>query len=120
MGYYGDIGGFFMKLNMEQKRIIELEPSGHMLVKGVAGSGKTTVSVKRIPYLLSHFCGDKNDNVLLLTFNKTLLNYIKYQYNKIEDQEQLEFEFFINKDKEVEISTIDGLMYKYFSQNQNK
>ena len=36
MGYYGDIGGFFMKLNMEQKRIIELEPSGHMLVKGVA------------------------------------------------------------------------------------
>lgn len=120
MGYYGDIGGFFMKLNMEQKRIIELEPSGHMLVKGVAGSGKTTVSVKRIPYLLSHFCGDKNDNVLLLTFNKTLLNYIKYQYNKIEDQEQLEFEFFINKDKEVEISTIDGLMYKYFSQNQKR
>ena len=44
-----------MKLNMEQRRIVELEPSGHMLVKGVAGSGKTTVSVRRVPFLLNHF-----------------------------------------------------------------
>lgn len=28
-----------MKLNMEQRRIVELEPGGPMLVKGVAGSG---------------------------------------------------------------------------------
>ena len=109
-----------MILNMEQKRIIELEPSGHMLVKGVAGSGKTTVSVKRIPYLLTHYCGDEGDSILLVTYNKTLLNYIKYQYNKVDDKEQLAFEFFINKDKEIEMSTIDGLMYKYFIQSQKR
>lgn len=103
-----------MKLNMEQRRIVELEPNGHMLVKGVAGSGKTTVSVKRIPYLLTHHCYDSDDKILLLTFNKTLLNYIKYQYKKVEDNDQLQFEMFINKDKEVEINTIDSIMYKYF------
>ncbi|MBP2028768.1 SOS regulatory protein LexA [Acetoanaerobium pronyense] len=109
-----------MKLNMEQKRIIELEPSGHMLVKGVAGSGKTTVSVKRIPHLLRHYCSEPGDNVLLVTFNKTLLNYIKYQYNKVEDEGQMEFESLMNKDKEIEISTIDSLMFKYFIQYKKR
>ena len=74
-----------MKLNMEQRRIVELEPNGHMLVKGVAGSGKTTVAVRRIPFLLNHYCHEADDKVLLVTFNKTLVNYIKYQFNKVED-----------------------------------
>lgn len=74
-----------MKLNLEQRRIVELEPNGHILVKGVAGSGKTTVAVRRIPFLLHHYCPDEDDKVLLVTFNKTLLNYIKYQYHKVDD-----------------------------------
>jgi len=38
-----------MRLNVEQRRIIELEPNGHMLIKGVAGSVKTTMAVRGIP-----------------------------------------------------------------------
>lgn len=34
-----------MKLNVEQRRLVELEPNGHMMVKGVAGSGKMTVAI---------------------------------------------------------------------------
>lgn len=89
-----------MKLNMEQRRIVELEPNGHMLIKGVAGSGKTTVSVRRIPFLLSHYCHEKDDKVLLVTFNKTLLNYIKYQYNKVEDENQYQADLFGNINKQ--------------------
>lgn len=107
-----------MKLNMEQRRIVELEPNGHMLVKGVAGSGKTTVSVRRIPFLLTRYCHEKDDKVLLVTFNKTLLNYIKYQYNKVEDEENYQSDFFGNENKGVEITTIDSLMYKYFMKYQ--
>ena len=29
-----------MQLNLEQKKLILMEPSGHILIKGVAGSGK--------------------------------------------------------------------------------
>ena len=43
-----------MQLNVEQKRIIEAKPNGHVLVKGVSGSGKTTVAVHRIPLLLNN------------------------------------------------------------------
>ena len=42
---------------MEQRRILELKPNGHMMVKGVAGSEKTTVENRRISFFanrLSH------------------------------------------------------------------
>ena len=95
-----------MKLNIEQRRIIELEPNGHLLIKGVAGSGKTTVSIKRVPFLLNHYCHQDDDKILLVTFNKTLLNYIKHQYNKVENEEQYQANFFASSIKDVNIVTI--------------
>ena len=56
-----------MRLNVEQRKIIELEPAGHLLVKGVAGSGKTTVAIRRLSFLKEHYCPEDNDNVLLVT-----------------------------------------------------
>lgn len=109
-----------MKLNLEQRRIVELEPNGHLLIKGVAGSGKTTVSVRRIPFLLHHYCHDKDDKVLLVTFNKTLLNYIKYQYNKFSEETDEQTDIFAASTKEAKIVTIDSLMFKYFKQSQKR
>lgn len=103
-----------MKLNMEQRRIVELEPNGHMMVKGVAGSGKTTVAIRRISFLQNHYSHEQDDTILLVTYNKTLLQYIKYQYLKLADEEQEQYEQLFSKDSEVEIVTIDSLMYKYF------
>lgn len=103
-----------MILNVEQRKIIEQEPSGASLIKGVAGSGKTTVAIKRVPYLLKHYCHEDNDNVLVLTFNRTLLNFIKYQYDKVED-DQLSFEGFFGKSSDrVKISTVDSMMFSSF------
>ena len=81
-----------MKLNMEQRRIVELEPNGHMMVKGVAGSGKTTVAIRRISFLQNHYSHEEDDTILLVTYNKTLLQYIKYQYHKLADEEQEQYE----------------------------
>lgn len=50
-----------MQLNVEQKRIILNKPSGHSLIKGVAGSGKTTVAVHRIPFLMNNYCIGSDD-----------------------------------------------------------
>lgn len=109
-----------MKLNMEQRRIVELEPSGHMMIKGVAGSGKTTVAIRRISFLHQHYCHEEDDRILLVTYNKTLLNYIKYQYQKMEDEEQEQLELWLKPNGSVEISTIDSLMYKYFLKYQKR
>lgn len=45
-----------MNLNVEQKKLIQAKPIGHNLIKGVAGSGKTTVAAHKIPFLLKHYC----------------------------------------------------------------
>ncbi|AIY06259.1 transcriptional regulator, LexA family [Planococcus sp. PAMC 21323] len=109
-----------MKLNIEQRRIVELEPSGPMLVKGVAGSGKTTVAIRRIHFLLDHYCHEENDKVLLVTYNKTLLHYIKHQYERMAEKELQEAERFFSSDAEVEITTIDSMMFKEFRRYQKR
>ena len=107
-----------MKLNVEQRRIIENKPNGHILVKGVAGSGKTTVAVNKIPFLLKNYCYEKDDNVLVVTYNKSLINYVKYIYGEIEkyqDEEQLTLGLFNSNSKDkLYIKNIDSIMYRYF------
>src|SRR5690625_7897281 len=74
-----------MKLNIEQRKIIELEPSGHILVKGVAGSGKTTVAVHRASFLHRNYCPEPADQLLIVTFIKRLLKYIRNQYERVKE-----------------------------------
>ena len=110
-----------MRLNDEQRRIIENKPKGHVLVKGVAGSGKTTVAVHKIPFLLKDYCYEKDDKVLVITYNKSLINYVKYIYEEIEKnkkEEQLSLGIYESGDKDkLYIETIDNIMFKYFILN---
>ena len=108
-----------MRLNVQQRRIIENKPNGHVLVKGVAGSGKTTVAVHKIPFLLKDYTYEKDDKILVITYNKSLINYIKYIYEEIErnkENEQLTLGIYESGDKDkLYIETIDNMMFKYFT-----
>ncbi|WP_196000410.1 UvrD-helicase domain-containing protein [Clostridium sp. 1001271B_151109_B4] len=108
-----------MRLNVEQRRIIENKPNGHVLVKGVAGSGKTTVAVHKIPFLLKDYTYEKDDKILVITYNKSLINYIKYIYEEIErnkENEQLTLGIYESGDEDkLYIETIDNMMFKYFT-----
>lgn len=108
-----------MKLNVEQRRIIENKPNGHALVRGVAGSGKTTVAVHKIPFLLKNYCYENDDKVLVVTYNKSLINYVRYIYSEIEkyqEEEQLAIGLYESDNKnKLDIRTIDSIMYRYFS-----
>ncbi|MBU3114437.1 UvrD-helicase domain-containing protein [Clostridium lacusfryxellense] len=104
-----------MRLNVEQQKLIQGKPNGHFLIKGVAGSGKTTVAVSRIPFLLNHYCFAEDDAILMVTFNKTSVNYIQYIYNKVEEENKMDFSSIFVADKnKVNIVTIDSIIYKYF------
>lgn len=106
-----------MQLNLEQKRLIQAKPGGHLLLKGVAGSGKTTVAVHRIPFLLNHYCFAGDDSILMVTYNKTLVNYIKYLFEKVDDEDKAEYQsIFDNKENKIGIETIDSIMYSYYFQ----
>lgn len=107
-----------MKLNVEQRRIIENKPNGHVLIRGVAGSGKTTVAVHKIPFLLNNYCYEKDDKILVVTYNKSLINYVKYIYGEIEkyqEEEQLSIGLFTSDRKgKLDIKNIDSIMFRYF------
>lgn len=56
-----------------QLKIMALEPEGHVVILGTAGSGKTTMALK-LAELKSNLKG--NPNVLVLTFNRALVAYM--------------------------------------------
>ncbi|MBU3200940.1 UvrD-helicase domain-containing protein [Clostridium estertheticum] len=104
-----------MQLNVEQRKLVQSKPAGHSLIRGVAGSGKTTVAVNRIPFLLENYCFDKDDKILMVTYNKSLISYIKYIYDKVEKDREYEIISLFEIDKsKLEIKNIDALMYRYF------
>lgn len=107
-----------MKLNIEQRKIIELEPSGHSLIKGVAGSGKTTVAIHRLSFLQEYYCPEEEDSILLVTFNKTLLNFIKYQYDHLESMESEELLGLFSTSGKVHMKNIDKMMFLFFRNYQ--
>lgn len=90
-----------MDLSVEQIRIINSKTTGHSLIKGVAGSGKTTVALfKLIDLQRRNLLRD--EKILVVTYNKTLIEYMEYlcqEYGVVVDN------------KKVEIRTIDSIIF---------
>ena len=104
-----------MQLNVEQRKIIECKPNGHSLIRGVAGSGKTTVAVKKIPLLLKNYCSENDDYVLMATYNKSLSKYVKYIYDITKEELDFQSSFFDeDRSNRLEIKNIDSLIFYYF------
>ena len=65
-----------MDFNRAQMKIINNKPSGHMLIKGASGTGKTTAFINKIPSLLNKYCITKDDRVLITTSGEENLKNI--------------------------------------------
>jgi superfamily I DNA/RNA helicase len=63
----------------EQQSIINLDPSNHLLIRGQAGSGKTTVLAARAGQIIS---ATNKGSLLFLTYNAALTNYVKSAFTK--------------------------------------
>lgn len=64
-------------LKGEQKRVLFLQVKDPIQIKGVAGSGKTTVALYRAKHLLDTQSNlFQEANVAIFTYNKTLVKYI--------------------------------------------
>ena len=69
----GEIIGTIQK---EQNSIIRKSPKTNLIVQGVAGSGKTTVAMHRISYILYNYPQFRPVDFYIVGSNRILLNYI--------------------------------------------
>ena len=70
--------------NPDQQRLVELDARGHLLIRGVAGSGKTTIALYRAKYLSENYLDAFTANrILVLTFNNTLVGFMREQAKEI-------------------------------------
>ena len=71
------LGEIVATIQKEQNEIIRKSPYRNLLVQGVAGSGKTTVAMHRISYILYNY-GEKfrPEDFYIIGSNRILLNYI--------------------------------------------
>ena len=65
-----------MSIQQEQDEIIREERTKVVVVNGVAGSGKTTIALHRVAYLLYNFREQLTDKVLILGPNDIFIDYI--------------------------------------------
>ena len=63
-------------IQKEQDEIIRADRSKALVVNGVAGSGKTTIALHRIAYLLYNYRNQLTDKVLILGPNDIFMDYI--------------------------------------------
>ncbi|WP_300845068.1 ATP-binding domain-containing protein [uncultured Acetatifactor sp.] len=64
-------------IQKEQNEIIRKSPHHNIIVQGVAGSGKTTVAMHRISFILYNYADRfKPDDFYIVGSNRILLNYI--------------------------------------------
>ena len=64
-------------IQREQNRIIRNEEARTLIIQGVAGSGKTSIALHRIAYLLYAFQGSiSSKDILIVSPNKVFADYI--------------------------------------------
>jgi superfamily I DNA/RNA helicase len=60
-----------------QREVVALDPVGHSVVLGTAGSGKTTMAIHRAAFLANQIA-EHAGMTLLVTYNRALVTYLNY------------------------------------------
>lgn len=63
-------------IQMEQNKVIRNTDDKNLIVQGIAGSGKTSVALHRIAFLLYKINNLKSNNILIFSPNKVFSEYI--------------------------------------------
>lgn len=111
-GYYeGKIQRLMLNLNEEQAALVHLNITGTTLIKGVAGSGKSTIGLYRAGHLiktrlpiLQQAQAPHQSSVLLITFSRTLSKAL----------EQLLTELYGDNLQDIEVRTFDSWLVKHY------
>ena len=111
-----------MTIQQEQDEIIRKERTSNIVVNGVAGSGKTTIALHRVAYLLYNYRKELEDKVLILGPNCIFMEYISQVLPSLGEVgvKQETFASFALKemDSELYIMSFDKYLEKILSEDK--
>ncbi len=111
-----------MTIQQEQDEIIRKERTYNIVVNGVAGSGKTTIALHRVAYLLYNYRKELEDKVLILGPNGIFMEYISQVLPSLGEVgvKQETFASFALKemDSELYIMSFDKYLEKILSEDK--
>lgn len=84
----GEIKKLMLDLSPEQEELTRFEAPGAVLIKGVAGSGKTTIGVYQIINRLKKHQLFTTQPILFLTYNETLASVISKMFMELLPQSE--------------------------------
>lgn len=104
-----------MTIQAEQDNLIRQPKDKTIVVDGVAGSGKTTIALHRVAYLLYNYRKTLQDKVLILGPNKVFMEYISTVLPSLGEVGVRQTTF---RDLAMELSDIDNIMsFKDYMEN---
>ncbi|WP_186428901.1 UvrD-helicase domain-containing protein [Clostridium sp. BSD9I1] len=104
-----------MTIQAEQDNLIRQPKDKTIVVDGVAGSGKTTIALHRVAYLLYNNRKTLQDKVLILGPNKVFMEYISTVLPSLGEVGVRQTTF---RDLAMELSEIDSIMsFKEYMEN---
>ncbi len=100
--FAGDLSAFLLKLSDEQEKLIQFGTNGTVLIKGGAGTGKSTLALYRIKKLVEQ----GYTSILFTTYTNALVSYSEQLLEQLLGCSPA--------DKGVEVTTIDAIAHRYF------
>lgn len=110
-------------IQKEQNNVIRNLTNKHLIVEGIAGSGKTSVALHRIAYLLYKIPNLTSENVLIFSPNNIFSLYISNVLPELGEDNTKETTFssfasdYLNEYKEIE--TFTDFISRYYTRHDN-
>lgn len=96
----GDLLGFLLRLDEDQLKLTQWAMKGPTMVRGGAGTGKSTVALYRVKALLERLGATGRERVLFTTYTRSLLTVTKQLLEQLLTPDQL---------RRIEVATCDQI-----------
>ena len=109
-------------IQKEQNTVIRDLDSNNLIVNGIAGSGKTTVALHRIAFLLYRIKNLSSNNILIFSPNNILTDYIKEVLPSLGEKNTLQTTFDEYMSYQIEdykeVETYTNFLRRYYSNEE--
>lgn len=105
----GDLLGFLLRLDDDQLKLTRWALQGPTMVRGGAGTGKSTVAIYRVKALLERPGATGRERVLFTTYTRALLTVTRQLLEQLLTPDQM---------RRVEVATCDQVAWRIVSQTR--